>query len=50
MLEASPQRANMGFILTGSYVFYAVCPVNSCFLVRTLVLETKGKELEEMQG
>ena len=36
--------------LTGSYVFYAVCAVISYFLVQTLVQETKGKELEEMQG
>jgi SP family sugar:H+ symporter-like MFS transporter len=36
--------------LTGSYVFYAVCAVISYFLVQSLVQETKGKELEEMQG
>ena len=39
-----------GWSLTGSYVFYAVCAVISYFLVQTLVQETKGKELEEMQG
>ena len=36
--------------LTGSYVFYGVCAVISFFLVQRYVQETKGKELEEMQG
>ena len=36
--------------LTGSYVFYGVCAVISFFLVQKYVQETKGKELEEMQG
>ena len=36
--------------LTGSYVFYGVCAVISFFLVQKYVRETKGKELEEMQG
>ena len=36
--------------LTGSYVFYGVCAVISFFLVQNYVHETKGKELEEMQG
>ncbi|WP_395623744.1 sugar porter family MFS transporter [Sphingomonas daechungensis] len=36
--------------LTGSYVFYGVCAVISFFLVQKFVHETKGKELEEMQG
>jgi SP family sugar:H+ symporter-like MFS transporter len=36
--------------LTGSYVFYGVCAVISFFLVQRFVHETKGKELEEMQG
>jgi len=36
--------------LTGSYVFYGVCAVISFFLVQRYVHETKGKELEEMQG
>jgi SP family sugar:H+ symporter-like MFS transporter len=36
--------------LTGSYVFYGVCAVISFFLVQKYVHETKGKELEEMQG
>ncbi|WP_300974944.1 sugar porter family MFS transporter [Sphingomonas sp. LHG3406-1] len=36
--------------LTGSYVFYGVCAVISFILVQRFVRETKGKELEEMQG
>ena len=36
--------------LTGSYVFYGVCAVISFFLVQKYLHETKGKELEEMQG
>ena len=36
--------------LTGSYVFYGVCAVISFFLVQKYLRETKGKELEEMQG
>jgi len=36
--------------LTGSYVFYGVCAVISFILVLRFINETKGKELEEMQG
>jgi SP family sugar:H+ symporter-like MFS transporter len=36
--------------LTGSYLFYAVSAVISFFLVQALVRETRGKELEHMQG
>ena len=36
--------------LTGAYTFYAMSAVISFFLVRKYVHETKGKELEEMQG
>ena len=36
--------------LTGSYLFYAVSAVISFFLVQLLVHETRGKELEQMQG
>ncbi|QNN65142.1 sugar porter family MFS transporter [Sphingomonas rhizophila] len=36
--------------LTTSYAFYAICAVISFFLVQWAVHETKGKELEEMQG
>ena len=36
--------------LAGSYTFYAVSAVISFFLVQRFIHETKGKELEEMQG
>jgi len=36
--------------LTGAYIFYGVCAAISFFLVQKFVVETKGKELEEMQG
>jgi SP family sugar:H+ symporter-like MFS transporter len=36
--------------LAVSYSFYAVCAVISFFLVQKFIHETKGKELEEMEG
>lgn len=36
--------------LTGSYLFYAISAVVSFFLVQVLVHETRGKELEQMEG
>ena len=36
--------------LTISYTFYAVCAVISFFLVKSFVHETRGKELEQMEG
>ena len=36
--------------LAGSYTFYAVSAAISFFLVQKFIHETKGKELEEMQG
>jgi len=36
--------------LASSYTFYGVCAVISFFLVQKFVHETKGKELEQMQG
>ncbi len=36
--------------LTVSYAFYAVCAVISFFLVQSMVRETRGKELEQMEG
>ena len=36
--------------LAVSYTFYAVCALLSFFLVQKFIVETKGKELEEMQG
>jgi SP family sugar:H+ symporter-like MFS transporter len=43
-----PMAKNLG--LTTTYVFYAVCAVISYFLVQTMVKETRGKELEQMEG
>jgi SP family sugar:H+ symporter-like MFS transporter len=39
-----------GIGLTASYSFYAVCAVISFILVQKFIVETKGKELEEMEG
>jgi MFS transporter, SP family, sugar:H+ symporter len=39
-----------GLGLPISYTFYAVCAVISFFLVAWLVHETRGKELEQMEG
>jgi MFS transporter, SP family, sugar:H+ symporter len=39
-----------GWSLTGSYLFYAISAVISFFLVQRLVHETRGKELEQMEG
>ncbi|MBB4098832.1 sugar porter family MFS transporter [Sphingomonas kyeonggiensis] len=36
--------------LTGAYTFYGVCAVISFFLVQKFIHETKGKELEAMEG
>jgi len=36
--------------LTISYAFYAICAVISFFLVQSMVHETRGKELEQMEG
>jgi SP family sugar:H+ symporter-like MFS transporter len=36
--------------LTGSYLFYAISAVISFFLVQRLIHETRGKELEHMEG
>ena len=40
----------VGIGLAASYSFYAVCAVISFFLVQRFIVETKGKELEEMEG
>lgn len=40
--------AGLGLAL--SYTFYGICAVISFFLVQKFVNETKGKELEQMQG
>jgi SP family sugar:H+ symporter-like MFS transporter len=39
-----------GIGLAASYSFYAVCAVISFVLVQRFIVETKGKELEEMEG
>jgi MFS transporter, SP family, sugar:H+ symporter len=39
-----------GIGLGGAYGFYTVCAVISIFFILKFVHETKGKELEEMQG
>lgn len=39
-----------GWSLTGSYLFYAISSVVSFFLVAKMVHETRGKELEHMEG
>ena len=39
-----------GLGLAISYTFYGACAVISFFLVRRFIHETKGKELEQMQG
>jgi MFS transporter, SP family, sugar:H+ symporter len=36
--------------LVGSYGFFAICAFISIFFVASMVRETKGKELEEMEG
>ncbi|HEY0412857.1 MAG TPA: sugar porter family MFS transporter [Allosphingosinicella sp.] len=43
-----PMAKNLGLTIT--YTFYAVCAVISFFLVQKFIRETKGKELEQMQG
>jgi SP family sugar:H+ symporter-like MFS transporter len=43
-----PMAKNLG--LTTTYTFYAVCATISFFLVQKFIRETKGKELEEMEG
>ena len=39
-----------GLGLSISYTFYAICAVISFFLVKSMVHETRGKELEQMEG
>ena len=39
-----------GLGLAASYTFYGACAVISFFLVRRFIHETKGKELEQMEG
>jgi MFS transporter, SP family, sugar:H+ symporter len=46
--QTFPIMANWS--LAGSYTFYAVSAVISFFLVQKFIKETKGKELEQMEG
>ena len=39
-----------GLGLGATYAFYTACAVISFVLVRAFITETKGKELEEMEG
>jgi SP family sugar:H+ symporter-like MFS transporter len=43
-----PMAGSLG--LAGTYAFYTVAAFVSYFLVKSLIKETKGKELEEMEG
>ena len=45
-----PGRWRRSSGLTVSYTFYGVCAVISFFLVQKLIHETRGKELEQMEG
>ena len=39
-----------GLGLAGTYALYTAAAVISIFLVKSYIKETKGKELEEMEG
>jgi SP family sugar:H+ symporter-like MFS transporter len=49
VVQSFPAMAD-GLGLAGTYMLYTVAAVISIFLVRSFINETKGKELEEMQG
>jgi SP family sugar:H+ symporter-like MFS transporter len=49
VVQAFPPMAS-GLGLAGTYAFYTVAAFVSYFLVKSLIKETKGKELEEMEG
>jgi len=49
VVQSFPAMAD-GLGLAGTYLLYTVAAVISIFLVRSFIRETKGKELEEMQG
>ncbi|WP_423605748.1 sugar porter family MFS transporter [Sphingomonas sp. MS122] len=51
VVQSFPAMADKDALgLTGTYAIYTVAAVISIFLVRKFIQETKGKELEEMQG
>jgi MFS transporter, SP family, sugar:H+ symporter len=49
VVQSFPAMAD-GLGLAGTYALYTVAAVISIFLVRSFITETKGKELEEMEG
>jgi SP family sugar:H+ symporter-like MFS transporter len=49
VVQTFPPMAS-GLGLANTYLFYTVSAVISIFLVQKFIQETKGKELEEMQG
>ena len=49
VVQSFPGMAD-GLGLAGTYMLYTVAAVISIFLVQKFIKETKGKELEEMEG
>ena len=49
VVQSFPAMAD-GLGLAGTYTLYTIAAVISIFLVRSFIKETKGKELEEMEG
>jgi SP family sugar:H+ symporter-like MFS transporter len=49
VVQSFPAMAD-GIGLAGTYALYTVASVISFFLVKSFIKETKGKELEEMEG
>jgi len=49
VVQSFPAMAD-GIGLAGTYLLYTVAAVISIFLVKSFIRETKGKELEEMEG
>jgi SP family sugar:H+ symporter-like MFS transporter len=49
VVQSFPAMAD-GIGLAGTYLLYTVAAVISFFLVKSFIKETKGKELEEMEG
>ena len=48
VVQSFPAMADWS--LAGTYALYTASAVVSIFLVKSFIAETKGKELEEMQG
>jgi SP family sugar:H+ symporter-like MFS transporter len=49
VVQSFPAMAD-GIGLAGTYALYTASAVISIFLVKSFIKETKGKELEEMEG